>query len=175
MFLEIPLKLTSSENFGFCPPTGSNQENLNLKTILTITLPEFRWGPIYTVHILNFQTTISTTYIMYFHLNDGWGYPWAGQTKAMATPLFLMILLKWESSEIWGLLPPIGSNRNNSRSKVNWWNWPEWWGGKALCWANQCDGMSHVTCNTLWIDVFRKFWLLSTNGLYTFWVNNYIS
>ena len=56
MFLVIPLKLTSSENFGFCPPTGSNQENLHLKKLVLKLCLNSDEAPF----TLSFTSTIST-------------------------------------------------------------------------------------------------------------------
>ena len=44
-----------------------------------------------------------------FNLNEGWGNPWAGHTKAMIWFSCLESRFSWESSDIWGLLPPMGS------------------------------------------------------------------
>ena len=60
------------------------------------------------------------------HLKEGCGNPWAGQAKAIASFVILLIFLKWESSDICGLLPPIGSNmyvmyiiKNSKKSYLN--------------------------------------------------------
>ena len=110
-FLMIPLKCTSSENFGFWPPMGSNfYGNIifhwELKKTIYMYVQE-----IFSAQILGFKLKFYTQFFFKKqHLKEGCGNPWAGQAKAIASFVILMIFLKWESSDICGLLPPIGSN-----------------------------------------------------------------